>query len=341
MDTNEAATAVAQENEEVKEQAAQAVEETAKAVTGAVETAAENKDAVQAAADAVQETAKNVTDAVETAAENQGAVRNAAEAVEESARKNAGATAVAGENKSSMKKREPRIPDSKEESMKDYMDVIDKKRPVKDDTKQIAWDKMKAAMDAHEVVEAQITEVVKAGVLCHPEGLRAFIPASKLSLSFVDDKDLPSYVGKTVKTHVITCDAEENKLVLSVRDVLRAAQDKERAERIAQVRAGSIMEGKVESLTDFGAFVDLGEGVTGLVHISRISHNHIKHPKDVLKEGETVRVKVVQVKDGKVSLSMKDLEEAPAKDEPDEKFKYKSEGEATTSLADLIKKAGF
>lgn len=312
METNEAATAVAQENEEVKDVAAQAVEETAKAVTDAVETADENKQAAAEAADAVEKSAKAVE----------------------------GATEVAAENKSSMAKRKPHIPDSPKESMADYMDEIKKKRPIKDDTKQIAWDHMKKAMEEKTAVEAQITEVVKAGVLCHPEGLRAFIPASKLALHFIDDKDLASYVGKTVRARVITCDDEENKLVLSVRDVLRAEQDKQRAEKIAAVKPGSIMEGKVESLTDFGAFVDLGDGVTGLVHISRISHTHIKHPKDVMKEGDTVKVKVVAVKDGKVSLSMKDLEEAP-EEEPKETFEYKSEGNATTSLADLIKQAGF
>ena len=212
---------------------------------------------------------------------------------------------------------------------------------VKEAAAEIAWDKLTEAMKEKTPLTVKISEVVKAGVLCYPEGVRAFIPASKLDLSFVDEKDLPSYVGKTVEAQVITCEAKDKKLVLSVKELLREKANKERASKISNVKVGLITEGKVENLTDFGAFVDIGEGLSGLVHISRISQNRIKHPSDVLKVGDTVKVKVIAIKDGKLSLSMKDVEGFDAEPVQEEKFEFKSEGEVGTSLADLIKQAGF
>ena len=102
-----------------------------------------------------------------------------------------------------------------------------------------------------------------------------------------------------------------------------------------------ITQGKVESVTDFGAFVDMGEGLSGLVHISKISQKRIKHPSEALKVGDEVKVKVVSVKDGKISLSMKDLEDMEAETLSEEVVNFKGDGNIGTSLADLLKKAGF
>lgn len=205
----------------------------------------------------------------------------------------------------------------------------------------LAWDKLKAYCEEKTDVEVKVTEKVKGGAVAFLEGIRGFIPASKLDLSYVEEDDIESYVGKTLKVRVITADEEENKLVLSAKDILREKADAERAEKITNVEVGLVTEGTVESLQKYGAFVDLGNGLSGLLHISQISNQRIKHPGVVLQEGQKVKVKIIAIKDGKISLSMKALEDIAATEITEEKIEFESDGDATTSLADLLKKAGF
>lgn len=98
------------------------------------------------------------------------------------------------------------------------------------------------------------------------------------------------------------------------------------------------MEGTVDTLKDYGAFVTLENGLSGLVHISRISSQRIKHPGVVLKEGQTVKVKIIGIKDGKISLSMKDAEPEETEEEV---FDYHENGQATTGLGALLKGLKF
>ena len=212
---------------------------------------------------------------------------------------------------------------------------------VKDAADELAWDKLADIMNEKKAIDVKISSVVKSGVVCYPEGVRGFIPASKLALSFVDENELPSYIGKTLKVQVISCDKKEKKLVLSAKEILKEQADRERAGKASNFKVGMITQGKVESVTDFGAFVDMGEGLSGLVHISKISQKRIKHPSEALKVGDEVKVKVVSVKDGKISLSMKDLEDMEAETLSEEVVNFKGDGNIGTSLADLLKKAGF
>ena len=212
---------------------------------------------------------------------------------------------------------------------------------VKDAADELAWDKLADIMNEKKAIDVKISSVVKSGVVCYPEGVRGFIPASKLTLSFVDENELPSYIGKTLKVQVISCDKKEKKLVLSAKEILKEQADRERAGKASNFKVGMITQGKVESVTDFGAFVDIGEGLSGLVHISKISQKRIKHPSEALKVGDEVKVKVVSVKDGKISLSMKDLEDMEAETLSEEVVNFKGDGNIGTSLADLLKKAGF
>ena len=205
----------------------------------------------------------------------------------------------------------------------------------------LAWDKLKALLESGEYVDVTISEAVKGGAVAFLEGIRGFIPASKLDLQFVEEDQLADYVGKTLKVKVITADKEAGKLVLSAREYLREQADARRAEMISNVEVGLVTEGVVESLQNYGAFVNLGNGMTGLVHISQICNQRIAHPSSVLKVGQKVKVKVTAIKDGKLSLSMKALEEIAATEITEEKIEYESDGEATTSMADLLKKAGF
>ncbi len=205
----------------------------------------------------------------------------------------------------------------------------------------LAWDKLKEYMDSESYVDVKVSEAVKGGCVAFLEGIRGFIPASKLDLQYVEEDNIPEYVGKTLKVKVITADQENDKLVLSAREYLREEADKRRAEMISNVEVGLVTEGVVESLQNYGAFVNLGNGMTGLVHISQICNQRIAHPSSVLKVGQKVKVKVTAIKDGKLSLSMKALEEIAATEITEEKIEFESEGEATTSLAALLKKAGF
>ena len=205
----------------------------------------------------------------------------------------------------------------------------------------LAWDKLKEYLESGEYIDVKVSETVKAGAVAFLEGIRGFIPASKLDLAYVEEDRIPEFVGKNLKVKVITADEENKKLVLSAREFLKEEADKKRAEMISNVEVGLVTEGTVESIQDYGAFVNLGNGMTGLVHISQISNKRIAHPSSVLKVGQKVKVKVTAIKDGKLSLSMKALDEIAATEITEEKIELKSEGEVTTSLADLLKKAGF
>lgn len=205
----------------------------------------------------------------------------------------------------------------------------------------LAWDKLKEYRDLESYVDVKVSEAVRGGCVAFLEGIRGFIPASKLDLQYVEEDNLTDYVGKMLKVKVITADQENDKLVLSAREYLREEADKKRAEMISNVEVGLVTEGVVESLQNYGAFVNLGNGMTGLVHISQICNQRIAHPSSVLKVGQKVKVKVTAIKDGKLSLSMKALEEIAATEIIEEKIEFESEGEATTSLAALLKKAGF
>ena len=165
------------------------------------------------------------------------------------------------------------------------------------------------------------------------EGLRGFIPASRLSLSYIDD--LESYLLKDIEVQVIDVDQAENKLVLSARELLKEKERKAKEEKISNLQVGTVMTGTVDSLQTYGAFIQLEDGLSGLVHISQISQKRIKSPKDVLNVGDEVQVKVIGIKDGKISLSMKALEEV--EEEPVEKVESPKAEEIGTSLGDLFK----
>ena len=205
----------------------------------------------------------------------------------------------------------------------------------------LSWERLAELLDTEAYVDVRVAENVKGGCVAYLEGIRGFIPASKLDLSYVEEADLPNYINKTLKVRVITADKENEKLVLSAREYLKELADAKRAEMISNVEVGLVTEGTVESLQSYGAFVNLGNGMTGLVHISQICNQRIAHPSSVLKVGQKVKVKVTAIKDGKLSLSMKALEEIAATEITEEKIEFESDGEATTSLAELLKKAGF
>lgn len=199
----------------------------------------------------------------------------------------------------------------------------------------LGWERLEQLQKEQSNITVKISEAVKSGVTTYVEGIRGFIPASKLSLEYVEDLD--AWVGKEIEVRVITADSADKRLVLSAKEILREKEEAERKTRISNVEVGLVTEGKVESLQSYGAFVDLGNGLSGLLHISQICQQRIKHPGAVLKEGQTVKVKIIAVKDGKISLSMKALEDVAAAEIEEEVFEMPETEAATTSLGALFK----
>ncbi|MGI6019415.1 MAG: 30S ribosomal protein S1 [Marvinbryantia sp.] len=198
----------------------------------------------------------------------------------------------------------------------------------------LAWDKLKALQDAQTNITVKVAGAVKAGVVAYVEGIRGFIPASKLSLNYVEDTN--EWIGREIEVRVINVDEEDKKLVLSAKEILREREAEEKKTRISNVAVGLVTEGEVESLQPYGAFVNLGNGLTGLVHISQISEKRIKTPAAVLKVGDTVKVKVIAVKDGKLSLSMKALQDVAAEEIQEEEIELPQSEEVSTTLGSLF-----
>ena len=202
-------------------------------------------------------------------------------------------------------------------------------------TDVLAWDRLKEMKASGEVIDVIVKGVVNSGVVAYVEGIRGFIPASKLALSYVEDTN--DYLSKHLQVQVIDVDEDSKKLILSAKELLREKAEEERKNKISNIQPGFVTEGKVESLQPYGAFVDLGNGLSGLVHISQICEKRIKKPSEVLTVGDTVKVKVISVKDGKLSLSIKEASDLMAKDVEEETFEIPDSGEqATTSLGSLF-----
>lgn len=168
-----------------------------------------------------------------------------------------------------------------------------------------AWEKAKRWQEAGEIVEATVTEAVKGGLVVDL-GLRAFLPASQVERGYVND--LSKYVGKTIRVKIIEMERQKNRVILSRRQVLDEDRERAKSDFWTGVEEGQVRQGVVKSLTDFGAFIDLG-GVDGLLHVSEMSYGRIKHPNQVIKEGEPITVKVLRLdrEKGKVSLGLKQV----------------------------------
>ncbi len=199
----------------------------------------------------------------------------------------------------------------------------------------VAWKKLQQYLEEKTVLDVKVGGVVKGGVVAYVEGIRGFIPASKLSLSYVEN--LEDWLNKEIQVQVITVEPEKKRLVLSARELLREKAAEERRAKISNVQVGLVTEGKVESIQPYGAFIDLGDGLSGLVHVSQISDKRIKTPDAVLKVGDTVKVKVIAIKDGKLSLSMKALKDVAAEEVREEKVVLPKSEELTTNLGELFK----
>ena len=260
--------------------------------------------------------------------------------------------------KEAVEEKAAKVKEEVTETMADFKEELEaslKQGPPTDDP---VWARFEELLESKEAIPVKIDSVVKGGVTTFVDGIRGFIPASKAATSHVED--LETLKGLETEAVVITAERAGNKLVLSVRDALRRKEKAARSAAMAQCVEGAVVEGTVDSLMDYGAFIKLAGGLSGLLHVSQISHERVEKPSDVLKQGDPITVKITGIKDGKISLSKKALEEAPARKEraprtdrperegregerrprerreKEEVFNYKETGKASTSLADLL-----
>jgi len=168
-----------------------------------------------------------------------------------------------------------------------------------------AWEQLTAKFEAGEPVEAEVTARVKGGLLVDL-GVRGFVPASHVDRTFVDN--LEQYVGQRLRFRILELDRQKRNVVLSRKELLEEelARAKERA--FSQLQEGQVVSGIVRRLTDFGAFVDIGGGVEGLLHVSEMAWSRVRHPQDVLHEGQEIKVKILGIdrERERISLSLKE-----------------------------------
>ncbi|MGG4550121.1 30S ribosomal protein S1 [Rossellomorea marisflavi] len=172
-----------------------------------------------------------------------------------------------------------------------------------------AWEDMKDRFEKGEIFEAEVKDVVKGGLVVDL-GVRGFVPASLVEDHYVED--FTDYKNKTLTFKIVELDQEKNRLILSHRAVVEAEKQEQKKQLLVDIESGSVLEGTVQRITDFGAFVDIG-GVDGLVHISQLSHEHVEKPSDVVTEGQKVTVKVLSVDrdNERISLSIKETLPGP------------------------------
>lgn len=172
-----------------------------------------------------------------------------------------------------------------------------------------AWDSLTEKFESGELIEAEVKDVVKGGLVVDL-GVRGFVPASLVEDHFVETFD--DYKGRTMTFKIVEMDKEKNRLILSHRAVLEEQKESRKGEVLNSINPGDVIDGTVQRIASFGAFVDLG-GVDGLVHISQISHEHVEKVEDVVKEGQAVKVKVLSVDrdNERISLSIKDTLPGP------------------------------
>lgn len=230
------------------------------------------------------------------------------------------------------------------ESMNDYLDELEKSYSmmgdgVHDTDELLAWEKAKELLESKEAITLTAIDTTKGGLVVEFEGIRGFIPISRISNERIDD--LKPYLYQEITVQVIEVDMDEDKLVFSARELLKEKAEDIKKQKLQEISVGMVMDGTVDSIKDYGAFVSLEGGLSGLVHISQISHNRIKHPGVVLKEGQEVKVKVIDIKDGKISLSIKALidDAIEAEEKELEEIEIPESESIGTSMADLL--SGF
>jgi len=171
---------------------------------------------------------------------------------------------------------------------------------------EMTWRRLEQAQREGTILEARVTERVKGGLLVDV-GVRGFVPASHVARGYVDN--LEQFVGQTLRLKVVEVNRSRRNVVLSRKEVLEQEYQEAKARLFSTLKEGQVVEGVVRRLTDFGAFIDLGGGVEGLLHISEMAWSRVRHPSDVLQEGQTLKVMVLNVdrERERISLGLKQV----------------------------------
>ncbi|WP_174613615.1 30S ribosomal protein S1 [Virgibacillus ihumii] len=166
-----------------------------------------------------------------------------------------------------------------------------------------AWESLATKFENEEVFETEIKDIVKGGLVVDV-GLRGFIPASLVETYFVED--FSDYKNQVLSVKIIDLNREQNRVILSHRDVVQDEEESQKQQLLQNLEAGQVLDGTVQRITSFGAFVDLG-GIDGLVHISQLAHEHVEKTEDVVAEGDTISVEILSVDrdNERISLSRK------------------------------------
>lgn len=192
------------------------------------------------------------------------------------------------------------------EKVEDERIILSKKKADAKD----AWEILNKAKENNETINAPIVEKVKGGLLVDV-GVRGFVPASHISRQFVEDLD--QFIGKEMDFKVLELETERNNVVLSHRLVEEEELETAKQTVFENLEAGQIVKGIVRRITDFGAFVDIGSGVEGLLHVSEMAWSRVDHPSDVVAEGDEINVKILGVDKDKdrISLGLKQTKSDP------------------------------
>ena len=230
------------------------------------------------------------------------------------------------------------------ETMKDYekeLEVSYQEMEEKQDLfasmseeEQAVWEELKQMKDDKTEVEVKIKEIVKGGAVAYVNEVRGFIPASKLSLTYVED--LNEFQGQHIKVRVFEIDVQNKRLILSAKEILREAEEAKKQEELAKIQVGTVVKGVVDSIKPYGAFVKLENGLSGLVHISQISNRRLKTVQEVLGMGDEVTAKITKIQDGKLSLSIKALSDGSDSEEQVTDYEIPKSQELTTPLGSLF-----
>lgn len=230
------------------------------------------------------------------------------------------------------------------ESMKDfekeleasYKEMEEKKQKFEtfNEEEQAVWEELLTMKNEKTEIDVKVKEIVKGGAVAFVNEVRGFIPASKLSLGYVENLD--EFLGKHIKVRVFDIEPEDKKLILSAKEILKEQEAEERAQTMNEMKPGMVVEGTVENIQPYGAFVRLENGLSGLVHISQISNRRLKTPSEVLTVGDKITAKLTQIKEGKLSLSIRALNDTMESDYVAEKVDIPESEELTTSLGSLF-----
>lgn len=188
---------------------------------------------------------------------------------------------------------------------------------LKEARQALIWSEAEAAIKEKKVLDLPVKEANKGGLLIEWQGIVGFLPASQLKAEHYPrvsdgDKDkildeLKKLVGQRLPVSIITADPKEGKLIFSE----KGSEHKEKEKIVSKYEIGDTVEGTVTGVVDFGVFVKLEEGLEGLVHISEIDWGLVDDPRNFVKVGQAIKAKIIEIKDGKISLSLKQLKENP------------------------------